>query len=272
MIHQVAMEFHPVSGASSSVSFAGDTLILPVVSHGNVGQLATDLLVASLAGSSRVGCLDHPALLPCVGRDAFGDDAGPGGGHIALSMEVYRVNDDDAPGVVLAQQRAEVALGSQRTFAADTARWARESGFKEVIVLASAPSTDANAPGQIGGTSFRHVTASGAPDDRCVAANIPHHNQTNEIANEKATPPWSLVKALRDAGVTGTALIATCSEGDNTEDAKAMAEAVARVIHGGDGAENSPLRSNDGNDSKWTTPPSWAAAYGQQPIASQLFM
>jgi hypothetical protein len=114
-------------------------------------------------------------------------------------MEVYRVNDDDAPGVVLAQQRAEVALGSQRTFAADTARWARESGFKEVIVLASAPSTDANAPGQIGGTSFRHVTASGAPDDRCVAANIPHHNQTNEIANEKATPPWSLVKALRDA-------------------------------------------------------------------------
>ena len=110
MIHQVAMEFHPVSGASSSVSFAGDTLILPVVSHGNVGQLATDLLVASLAGSSRVGCLDHPALLPCVGRDAFGDDAGPGGGHIALSMEVYRVNGNDAPGVVLAQQRAEVAL------------------------------------------------------------------------------------------------------------------------------------------------------------------
>ena len=48
----------------------------------------------------------------------------------------------------------------------------------EVIVLASAPSTDANAPGQIGGTSFRHVTASGAPDDRCVAANIPHQHQT----------------------------------------------------------------------------------------------
>ena len=250
MIHQVAMEFHPVSGASSSVSFAGDTLILPVVSHGNVGQLATDLLVASLAGVSRVGCLDHPALLPCVGRHAFGDDAagstgGPGGGHIALSMEVYRVNDDDAPGVVLAQQRAEVALGSQRTFAADTARWARESGFKEVIVLASAPSTDANAPGQIGGTSFRHVTASGAPDDRCVAANIPHQHQTNEIANEKATPPWSLVKALRDAGVTGTALVATCSEGDNTEDAKAMAcgeRRVSSTVRGPQASRFSPLR------------------------------
>ena len=49
------MEFHPVSGASSSVSFAGDTLILPVVSHGNVGQLATDLLVASLAGRRASG-------------------------------------------------------------------------------------------------------------------------------------------------------------------------------------------------------------------------
>ena len=51
-----------------------------------------------------------------------------------------------------------------------------------------------------------------------------------------------------------------------------MAEAVARVIYGVDGTERFPLRSNDGNDSKWTTPPSWAAAYGQQPIASQLFM
>ena len=80
------------------------------------------------------------------------------------------------------------------------------------------------------------------------------------------------MKALRDAGVTGTALIATCSEGDNTEDATAMAEAVARVIYGVDGTHSTTLRSNDGNDSKWTTPPSWAAAYGQQPIASQLFM
>ena len=80
------------------------------------------------------------------------------------------------------------------------------------------------------------------------------------------------MKALRDAGVTGTALIATCSEGDNTEDAKAMAEAVARVIHGVDGTHSMPLRSNDAHDPKWTTPPSWAAAYGQQPIASQLFM
>mgnify|MGYP001384817128 FL=1 len=74
------MEFHPALDAPRAVSFEGDTLIVPVVSHGNVGQLATDLLVASVTGARRIGCLDHTALLPCVGRDAFASDEGDGPG------------------------------------------------------------------------------------------------------------------------------------------------------------------------------------------------
>ena len=38
------------------------------------------------------------------------------------------------------------------------------------------------------------------------------------------------MRALRAANVTAVALIATCSEGDNTEDAAAMADAVAGVL------------------------------------------
>ena len=290
------MEFHPALDAPRAVSFAGDTLILPVVSHGNVGQLATDLLVASVTGARRIGCLDHPALLPCVGRDAFASDDGdgPGGGHIALGMEVYRVGGGGGGALCLAQQRAEVTLGSQRTFAADVAEWIAERGFAEVVVLASAPSTEAKAPGEIGGTSFQHVTASDVPDDRCVAAGIAHRKTSGgagggatadqKSRDDRALPPWSLMRALRAANVTAVALIATCSEGDNTEDAAAMADAVAGVL--GLGVEIRPApteddagekvtttTTNDGSDGRirWTIPPSWRAAYGQQPMASEIF-
>jgi len=298
------MEFHPSLDAPRAVSFAGDTLILPVVSHGNVGQLATDLLVASVTGARRVGCLDHPALLPCAGRDAFpsheGD--GPGGGHIALGMEVYRVGGGGGGGALcLAQQRAEVTPGSRRSFAADVAEWIADRGFAEVVVLASAPSTEAKAPGEIGGTSFQHVTASNAPDDRCVAAGIAHRKTSgggggggatatadqktrdeDDDDDHRALPPWSLMRALRAANVTAVALIATCSEGDNTEDAAAMADAVAGVLGLGverGGVEMRPAPTdekvtNDGSErglSRWTIPPSWRAAYGQQPMASELF-
>ena len=291
------MEFHPALDAPRAVSFEGDTLIVPVVSHGNVGQLATDLLVASVTGARRIGSLDHPALLPCVGRDAFASDEGdgPGGGHIALGMEVYRVGVEGGGALCLAQQRAEVALGSQRSFAADVAEWIAERGFAEVVVLASAPSTEAKAPGEIGGTSFQHVTASNAPDDRCVAAGIAHRKTSggggggatatadqktrdDDDDDHRALPPWSLMRALRAANVTAVALIATCSEGDNTEDAAAMADAVAGVLGLGDNemrpAPTDEKVTNDGSErglSRWTIPPSWRAAYGQQPMASELF-
>ena len=291
------MEFHPALDAPRAVSFEGDTLIVPVVSHGNVGQLATDLLVASVTGARRIGSLDHPALLPCVGRDAFASDEGdgPGGGHIALGMEVYRVGVEGGGALCLAQQRAEVALGSQRSFAADVAEWIAERGFAEVVVLASAPSTEAKAPGEIGGTSFQHVTASDAPDDRCVAAGIAHRKTSggggggatatadqktrdDDDDDHRALPPWSLMRALRAANVTAVALIATCSEGDNTEDAAAMADAVAGVLGLGDNemrpAPTDEKVTNDGSErglSRWTIPPSWRAAYGQQPMASELF-
>uniref|UniRef100_A0A7S0IGG3 Proteasome assembly chaperone 2 n=1 Tax=Micromonas pusilla TaxID=38833 RepID=A0A7S0IGG3_MICPS len=285
------MEFHPALDAPHTVSFEGDTLILPVVSHGNVGQLATDLLVASVTGARRIGCLDHPALLPCVGRDAFARDEGdgPGGGHIALGMEVYRVGGGGGGALCLAQQRAEVALGSQRSFAADVAEWIAERGFAEVVVLASAPSTEAKAPGEIGGTSFQHVTASDVPDDRCVAARITHRKTSGggggatadqKITREdddRALPPWSLMRALRAKNVTAVALIATCSEGDNTEDAATMADAVAGVLGLGleiraASDEKVDEKVSDGSSRiRWTIPPSWKAAYGQQPMASEIF-
>ena len=209
---------------------------------------------------------------------------------------MYRVGGGGGGALCLAQQRAEVTLGSQRSFAADVAEWIADRGFAEVVVLASAPSTEAKAPGEIGGTSFQHVTASNAPDDRCVAAGIAHRKtsggggrgatadqKTRHEDDDRALPPWSLMRALRAANVTAVALIATCSEGDNTEDAAAMADAVAGVlglgldrggveIRAAAGEKIDEKTTDDGSARvRWTIPPSWRAAYGQQPMASELF-
>ena len=92
------------------------------------------------------------------------------------------------------------------------------------------------------------------------------------------------MRALRAANVTAVALIATCSEGDNTEDAAAMADAVAGVL--GLGLDRGGVEIRAAADEKldekvtssrgsarvrWTIPPSWRAAYGQQPMASEIF-
>lgn len=55
----------------------------PALSIGNVGQLAADLLVSSM-GTERVGYLDDPYVLPCVGNDAYGPVPQ---GDLALPLE-----------------------------------------------------------------------------------------------------------------------------------------------------------------------------------------
>lgn len=60
-------------------------LFQPALSIGNVGQLAADLLVSSM-GTERVGYLDDPHVLPCVGNDAYGPVPQ---GDLALPLEGF---------------------------------------------------------------------------------------------------------------------------------------------------------------------------------------
>lgn len=57
----------------------------PALSVGNVGQLAVDLLVSSLK-ADKIGYLDDPNVLPCVGNDAY-SPAPPG--KLALPVEGF---------------------------------------------------------------------------------------------------------------------------------------------------------------------------------------
>ena len=55
----------------------------PALSIGNVGQLGVDLLISSTR-AQRIGFLDDPNVLPCVGNDAYTPSLKP---QLALSLE-----------------------------------------------------------------------------------------------------------------------------------------------------------------------------------------
>ena len=82
---------HPSTSPPSS--FTGKTLVLPVVSHGNVGQLASDLLINTWP-LARAGCLDHAALLPCVGCGAFSETTGGGVGGAPAGRARYTLSTE----------------------------------------------------------------------------------------------------------------------------------------------------------------------------------
>ena len=60
-VRAFAMEYFPSHAGGDRAAFAGKTLVLPAVGHGNVGQLAVDLMIQTLVvdrlatGKSRLG-------------------------------------------------------------------------------------------------------------------------------------------------------------------------------------------------------------------------
>ncbi|KZV52642.1 Clast3-related [Dorcoceras hygrometricum] len=122
------MDFFLVEGKQSNPNCS--TLILPALSIGNVGQLAVDLLISSLQ-AERIGYLDDPNVLPCVGNDAY--TASPGG-DLALPLEAY---ESLSSGLTLVQQRSPVIKGMMIEYAKNLASFSAASGKKHVIILSS---------------------------------------------------------------------------------------------------------------------------------------
>eukprot|EP01116_Phalansterium_solitarium_P004954 TRINITY_DN1619_c0_g1_i5.p1 TRINITY_DN1619_c0_g1~~TRINITY_DN1619_c0_g1_i5.p1 ORF type:complete len:124 (-),score=5.28 TRINITY_DN1619_c0_g1_i5:527-898(-) len=79
---------------------AGTTVILPVVTIGNVGQLAIDLVMHS-CGFKKLGALESDAVVPVVGRDAFSTSSP----DFTTSLEVFFLA---SASLTVVQQRSPV--------------------------------------------------------------------------------------------------------------------------------------------------------------------
>ena len=67
----------------AAASWSDYTFVFPSVSVGNIGQLAVDLLISSLPGTKKAGCLISSLVQPLVGHDAFIQNSG----ELSLSCE-----------------------------------------------------------------------------------------------------------------------------------------------------------------------------------------
>ncbi|KAK4405239.1 Proteasome assembly chaperone 2, partial [Sesamum angolense] len=122
------MEFYLEDGKQLSPNCS--TLVLPALSIGNVGQLAVDLLISSLK-AEKIGYLDEPNVLPCVGNDAYSPSPL---GKLALPVEAY---ESSSSAMTLVQQRSPVVKGTMIEYAKNVASFAAANGKNHVIILSS---------------------------------------------------------------------------------------------------------------------------------------
>uniref|UniRef100_A0A0B6ZSN5 Proteasome assembly chaperone 2 n=1 Tax=Arion vulgaris TaxID=1028688 RepID=A0A0B6ZSN5_9EUPU len=125
------------------------TLILPTVSVGNVGQLASDLIISTLS-LERVGYFLHPSLLPVAGNNPYADD-GSTSYKMTTGCEVF---ESSVKKIVVVQQRAPIIKGRRKEYSDWLSDWIQEKKFHQVVILSSTFSQN-RLDHQITGSPFR---------------------------------------------------------------------------------------------------------------------
>ncbi|KZO99796.1 hypothetical protein CALVIDRAFT_534218 [Calocera viscosa TUFC12733] len=226
----------------------------PIVSVGNIGQLAADLLIASLR-LDRQAMLDPSCLIPVAG----GREEGEG---VTTPLEVF---GKPSSGVVVLQQRSP-ALSAQKTqFVEQLTSFIRSAQFSRVLVLTGV---------DVVAREDRHMSSpiyhfappsSGSPGpflDR-LTLTTPSYLRT---PSEQLPPvPGSgltrrVLGSLAEAALPGLAvgvLLQFVMEGDNRGDARFLAQVAAKVV--------------DVPVPEWTEPPSWRVGLFGTPQEQTLY-
>uniref|UniRef100_A0A5B7BBR8 Proteasome assembly chaperone 2 n=1 Tax=Davidia involucrata TaxID=16924 RepID=A0A5B7BBR8_DAVIN len=263
------------------------TLILPALSIGNVGQLAVDLLISSTR-AERIGYLDDPNVLPCVGNDAY---LPLPQGNLALPLEVF---DSSSNALTLVQQRSPIVKGMMVEFAKNVADFAAASGKKHVFVLSGLDFGRWQTIDMSSGLQIYYLSSANmdGTDDNCERLgwkrlqeynpaqrrwtylstlaegnvkqddNLPFEDELGEEDYYPSLPFAALFSCLKAKGLNVTCLLCYCSEGDNIPDAFHLAEAACKLV----GLSPNNFQGNEGGN--WIVPFSWKTVYGPPPDTS----
>lgn len=264
------MEYY--STTSATTDWRNAVIVLPLIGHANIGELALDVLI-SCFNAQLVGRLDHPALLPAAGNDPWNVD---NPGTLATGLELYQV-----PGVplFLMQQRAPAAAGLQGMYATDLLQWLQAAAFGRVAVLCSASAQllrDAQLD-ELNGR-IRHLPLGGAPDAPHSPAGLPPLLEAELMSEDRSLhpllPPWPLMDVLGEmtaagsdspATPAGVLLLCFASEGDNVQDAVKLGATCLGWLAAQSSCEGLPVEQLLAalQVGAWRRPSSWAGLYGR---------
>ncbi|THH06511.1 hypothetical protein EW145_g4032 [Phellinidium pouzarii] len=108
----------------STVSLKSKVLVVPVVSVGNVSQLAVDLLIATI-GLKQIGIFDARDLVPVAGPREEGSG-------ISTPLELY---GKDGVDVVVIQQRSPVVKSHKESFSTSLLMFVQENELGALLFL-----------------------------------------------------------------------------------------------------------------------------------------
>ncbi|XP_069778566.1 proteasome assembly chaperone 2 [Narcine bancroftii] len=206
--------------------FWGYTLITPVVSVGNVGQLTADLIISTL-GLPRIGYIHSECLVPVVGNNPYAT-ALENSAEICTSCEVYALADRK---LAVLQIRSPIIQGKQRSFRQQLLSWIKESEFSRVVVLSSTYAHH-RVDQQLLGPPLRYLAT---PALQTIVGEkfqtlkwkemekVAAFPGISDVEMELSIPGGGITKSLYadscSEGIPLVVLLLFCSEGDNIPDA-----------------------------------------------------
>ncbi|KAF8332034.1 PAC2 family-domain-containing protein [Cantharellus anzutake] len=221
------MEFQATT--TVPLPFQDTTLVIPIVSAANLGQLAVDLLVSSV-GMQRVGIFDSEYLFPVIGGR---EDGLPG---ITTPLELF---GKEGHPFYLLQQRSPVIKSCKSEFISALIDFAQKQKFSSVLILSGLDLSHRDDAHMI--TPVYHLLPSHnrslAPSSgpiSTLSALIPAYTGRTDLKDlhlPSSGITKQLLRSLPPTGFPATGVILQyVLEGDNREDAYLMANIVGRVL------------------------------------------
>ncbi|KAI4905424.1 hypothetical protein NFI96_026307 [Prochilodus magdalenae] len=249
-----------VSTEDSAPSFKGFTLILPAVSVGNVGQLATDLIISTL-NMPRVGHFHSDCLIPMAGNNPYSISGGEAE-QLSTNAEVYTHSDLK---LAVLQIRTPVLQTKVKSFRRQLVSWIRSSGFSRTVLLSSSHAYQRDDQ-QLSGGPLRYLLSPALQDVGDALRELGWTELEKVSAfpgitdSEKRLyiPGGGVTKGLYTDCCTESVPLAVvllfCSEGDNIPDAFALANHLNDWLH--------LLEKSSQGSNPWKVPSSWRLLFG----------
>jgi proteasome assembly chaperone 2 len=237
----------------TTYKLSGRVLIVPIVSVGNVAQLAADLLIASLK-LDRVGVFDPKHLVPVVGAR---EDGSPG---LTTPIELFGEANSQ---IAVIQQRSPVLKSFKQQFTDALLEFIRNSGVSAVIFMGGVDMSVRTDTQMHTPTTFIQPPVSppldGGPLVALVDLPVPPYSSPSRRDHHSEGSAWNvplipgggiahrLLSSIPDSWqIPVVFLLQYAMEGDNRSDAHLLATVAAKAL------------GSTAIISTWTQPTAWA--------------
>ena len=238
----------------------GWTLVVSSVSVGNVGQLAMDVILATLHGSgllSLVSQVSHPMVIPMAGSDPIVRDST----QLSTAMQLYTCSQSK---LALLQLRSGLMPGSSGQWCADLVSWAHGAGVTRLVTLTSSLAHERQEC-QLTGSPFRYLATGSVSvpqgfirlEPRQTVHGLPVDNSQQELYLPGSGIALDLYHLLSKDNMELIILSKFTEEGDNTRDGLELADYCNAMIHWS-------------ADTKYSVPHSWSSLFGA-PAPAEMF-